>query len=67
MRPQAAGGDTMKYYWEAYAEYADGTRIRRMFDYSETVREYEQQYRIECWLLGRHENCTFYTVNFIAE
>ena len=53
--------------WEAIAEYSDGTKIRRLFYYRHGVSESEQQYDIECWLLGRHEGCTFYTVNYIQE
>lgn len=53
--------------WEAVAEYSDGTSVRRLFQYSATVNENQQQYDIECWLLDRHPGCTFYSVNYIEE
>ena len=55
--------------WEAYAEYSDGTRVRKLF--SSTSNSYsgecEEQYNLECWLIGKHDGCTFYTVNWISE
>lgn len=51
--------------WEARTEYEDGTTIERLFDYSETVSDNEQQYNIECWLIERHPGCTWYSVNYI--
>ncbi len=53
--------------WEAVAEYADGTSVRRLFAYSEGRNENDQQYDLECWLLERHPGCTWYSVNYIEE
>lgn len=50
--------------WEARAEYADGTTIERLFDYDESMGEAEQIYRLEEWLISRHDNCTWYSVNY---
>lgn len=51
--------------WEAVAEYAGGESVRRLFAYSEYRDDNDQQYDIECWLLGLHPNCTWYSVNYI--
>lgn len=51
--------------WEARAEYEDGTIVERYFEPNERYTENEDQYNIECWLLERHENCTWYSVNWI--
>lgn len=53
--------------WEAYAEYSDGTSVRRLYAYQDRISDNDQQYNLECWLIGRHPGCTFYTVNFIEE
>lgn len=53
--------------WEAVAEYADGSSVRRLFSNNENMSDNEQQYEIECWLIGRHEGCTWYSVNWINE
>ena len=51
--------------WEASAEYADGTSVCRLFEYREDKAEYEQQYELECWLIGRHAGCTWYSVVYV--
>ena len=51
--------------WEANAKYADGTTANWLFDYNESVGEKEQQYKIECWLIERHPDCIWYSVNLI--
>lgn len=53
--------------WEAKAEYADGSYINRYFDDNPDMGDAEQRYEIEAWLLDRRENCTFYSVDWIAE
>lgn len=53
--------------WEARAEYADGTTVKRLFSYDERKNESEQQYEIECWLLEKYSNCTWYSVNYICD
>lgn len=53
--------------WEARAEYADGTTVRRYFSANESISENEGQYNLECWLLGRHKDCVWYSVNWIDE
>lgn len=50
--------------WEARAEYADGTTVERLFSYDESRGEAEQIHDIEWWLLSRHDNCTWYSVNY---
>lgn len=51
--------------WEAVAEYADGSTVRRLFEYNERRSEAEQQYEIECWLIEREKECVWYSVNYI--
>ena len=53
--------------WEACAEYADGSSVRELFGYDPWQSESEQQYDLECWLLERHPDCTWYSVNYIPE
>lgn len=53
--------------WEAVAEYADGTSVRRLFEYDDRRNENEQQQDLECWLIERHEGCMWYSVNYINE
>lgn len=53
--------------WEAVAEYKDGTNVRKLFNDSTTKSDNEMQYDLECWLLNRHENCIWYSVNYIWE
>ena len=56
--------------WEARAEYADGSTIEKTFPYNEngnSLLENQRQYEIECWLLEQHEDCTWYSVNYIEE
>lgn len=50
--------------WEARAEYADGTTVERFFEDDENKPDADQQYEIECWLLERHPDCTWYSVNW---
>lgn len=54
----------MRYVWIASAKYKDGTSIEKKFPYlGGTIREdNETQYRLECWLLSRHEDCIWYSV-----
>lgn len=50
--------------WEARADYADGTTVERLF--ADNGRsDSDQQYAIECWLLERHPDCTWYSVNYV--
>lgn len=56
--------------WNAVAEYADGTRIEKSFPYNEAGNygaECERQYELESWLIGQHENCTYYSVSYIED
>lgn len=55
--------------WECKAEYADGTTVERLIDYNAgSIREDNQtQYDLECWLLSRHPDCTWYSVNYVEE
>jgi len=57
-------------FWEARAEYADGTTIEKLFPYRERgiySLECERQYELEWWLLSRHDDCTWYSVTVINE
>ena len=53
--------------WEAVAEYADGTRIERLFVSNPHRKESEEQYELEGWLIERHEGCVWYSVNWVCE
>lgn len=58
------------YYWEAFAEYADGTVIRKLFPYYENgnyILENRRQYELEEWLISRHDDCMFYSVCVIED
>lgn len=50
--------------WEARAEYEDGTSVYRLFDSDPRKSENEEQYELECWLIGRHDGCIWYSVNW---
>jgi len=54
-------------YWEAVAEYADGTCVNKLFPYNEAnySAENERQFEIESWLISKHEDCVWYSVNVI--
>ena len=53
--------------WEARAIYADGYTVERYFEPSAYLTASEDQYNIECWLLDRHPDCTWYSVNWVNE
>lgn len=56
--------------WNAIGEYADGTRIEKNFLYWENGNysaENERQYELENWIVNAHENCIFYSVNYVEE
>lgn len=58
------------FIWEACAEYADGTSVKKTFPYAENGNyflENERQQELEEWLIGYHEDCTWYSVVCIAE
>ena len=53
--------------WLARAEYEDGTEIEQYFPYLEDddyERECKRQQELEEWLIGQHEGCVWFTVNF---
>lgn len=52
-------------YWEARAEYADGTNVDRFFEYDDRRNDNDQQYDIECWLIERHPDCIWYSVDIV--
>lgn len=57
-------------YWEAVAEYADGTTVRKLIPYNECgnhLLENERQFEIESWLIATHEDCIWLSVNCIEE
>lgn len=54
-------------YWEAMAEYADGTTVDLLFDYNDRIGEGEQEHNIECWLVERHPDITWWSVNIVCE
>lgn len=49
-------------YWEACAEYANGTTINSRFEYRETESAEDQQYALECWLANKHPDITWMSV-----
>lgn len=51
--------------WEARADYADGTRVIRYFE-DDGRNDADQQYDLECWLIERHPDCTWYSVCWIG-
>jgi hypothetical protein len=53
--------------WEARAEYADGTRVERLFESNPRKNENDEQYELECWLIERHDGCVWYSVNWIND
>jgi len=56
--------------WECKARYADGTKVERLIPYDEKGKykpKSERQYELECWLLGQHEDCVWYSVDYIEE
>ena len=54
-------------YWEARAEYADGTTVEKNFSYNDRRDDNDQQYDIECWLVERHPNITWMSENIVYE
>lgn len=55
------------YFWNARAEYEDGTSVDVNFAYREDEADSDQQYELEAWLIERHPGCTWYSVNFCEE
>lgn len=56
--------------WECKARYADGTEVERLIPYDEKGNyktESERQYELECWLLEQHEDCIWYSVDYVEE
>lgn len=57
--------------WEAYAECADGTTIKKFFNYTgypTYTAEQNRQHEIEAWLIEvaceKHGGCEFYSVSY---
>lgn len=53
--------------WEARATYEDGTEICQLFESNPYKGERQEQYELEEWLLSRHDNCTWYSVDWVYE
>lgn len=53
--------------WEARAEYADGTSVERLFESNPYKNDNDEQQELEEWLIDRHPECTWYSVNWINE
>ena len=51
--------------WEVRAEYADGTSLEKYFPYYEDENENERQYDLECYAIKYHDDCTWYSVNYV--
>ena len=54
--------------WEASADYADGTHVKKYFPYEEDdnyTREDDRIHELEEWLLNYHEDCTWYSVVYV--
>ena len=57
-------------HWNARATYADGTEIDKDFPYKaggNYQKEEEEQHRYEELLLEAHEDCTWYSVAYVAD
>ena len=59
-------------YWNARAEFADGTEFDKNIPYNPgSIREDNQtQYDIECELIHcgeKHGGCTWYSVNYVED
>lgn len=54
-------------YWEARAEYQDGSSISKRFEYNDRKNDNDQQYELEEWLITRKAGCTWYSVNIVYE
>lgn len=52
-----------KWHWVASARYEDGTSIEQRFEPQTDISEFDDQYNLECWLIGRHEGCIWYSVD----
>lgn len=50
--------------WLAVAEYADGSSVKRYFA-DNGKNDSDQQYEIECWLIERRPECTYYSVVWV--
>ncbi len=57
------------YYWEAIAEFSDGSELRFTRPYSESWNDEEQQHAVEEILLDKASDTgkeiVYYTVNFV--
>lgn len=51
--------------WEACAIYEDGTSVKRLFWYTEEENDADQQYKLEEWLLTRHDGCKWLSVDLV--
>ena len=51
------------YIWRVEARYADGRTFCRLFAYDNCRTESDQQYELEAFAIGRHENCVWYSVD----
>lgn len=59
-------------YWNARAEYADGTEIDKNIPYisGSILQDNQAQYDIECDLIRngeKHGGCTWYSVNYVED
>lgn len=50
--------------WEAKAEYADGSRIERLFEDNPSR---DSEHDIECWLVERDKAVVWYSVEWIPD
>lgn len=60
----------MPRHWNARATYEDGFEIDKNFPYradGNYIKENEEQYELEEWLLNEHEDCTWYSVNYVPK
>ena len=57
-------------YWEARAVYEDGTEICEKFPYRENdnyTKENLRQSELEEWLIEQHDECKWYSVNYVSD
>lgn len=55
--------DECGYVWRASATYADGTETDGLYMPNPQLTEEDDQFRLEEWLISRHDGCTWYSVS----
>lgn len=53
--------------WEASFRLSDGTEHSVLYSYDDRKGDNEQQYEIECAILGRHPDIVWYSVVYVED